>query len=247
MNYLISLLELIKNKASIRGNNEIELSLQEIADIWGRRGSYEAEEGLLGLTDRKELRTEDTFREDVTSVIKKLENNKIIVFNHAFRHSDFPRIIDEKDYVGSSSEINSLLSPQDKLNLKVIGNIDSYLKRLQTNTNGDIEKRVTRTSKIRIFISQEEGIYRNEKKSKLNYPIRGKRARLISSLKETKKDGKLLSGLYTENNFSQLSKEIDQINTTFRKKIRVKNNLIVHIKTGGYKLNRENYEIKFVN
>ena len=245
MNYIESLLELIKNKKEISGDSEISLSLQEIADKWGRRPTHEVED-MFSLDRKKDLKIEGTFLNDIASAFQKLEKEGVIIFRYALRRWDFPGIIEDEDYRRSISDIRYLFSVQDTIVFEVIRDIDGYLEKIQNYKHKVTEKTVHRV-KIEISISQEEGIYRSEKKRKLSYSVRGKRFRLIFSLKDGRKDGSLLAGLFTEKNLSQLSKEIGQINETFKNKLKVKTKLIVHIKTGGYKLNKDDYEIKFVS
>jgi len=99
--------------------------------------------------------------------------------------------------------------------------------------------------KKEICISIDDGVYKLKGGKKINYPISGKRAKLINHLKDGKKDGNLLCRLF-DWDLSQLSKEIKQINELFKDKLDLKDDLIIHIDTGGYALNKDVYLIKFI-
>ncbi len=100
-------------------------------------------------------------------------------------------------------------------------------------------------SKKQIFISDESGIYTQNGSKKLSYPISGKRAQLVRLLKNGRKSGpKLAEDL--DQSIQVVSKEIENINETFKGKLEVDSDLITPIDTGGYHLNQERYEIEFV-
>jgi len=103
-------------------------------------------------------------------------------------------------------------------------------------------------NKMNIFVSDENGIFTNEKTKKPNYPvkIRSKRFKIIKNLKDGKKDGNILSELFYEKNLSTLSKEIKEVNKIFTEKLNLRDNLIISIDTGGYKLNNDKYNVKFI-
>jgi len=113
-----------------------------------------------------------------------------------------------------------------------------------TPTSGLIGAKKTKNyGKIDILVDNEKGIYRNEK---LCYPIRIKSARfrIIKQLNEKRSptsisEIKLLTGQKEQ----LISKEIREINRLVRKNLKVKNKFIVHIDTGGYKLNDKKYNI----
>lgn len=99
--------------------------------------------------------------------------------------------------------------------------------------------------KMKIYISNEEGIYRDCGEKKLAYPIKGKRARMIRNLDSGKKPGPFLAKLFTNTNLQQLNNEISDINKNFQDILKVNKKIIKHFKTGGYDLNHEEYEFIF--
>lgn len=102
---------------------------------------------------------------------------------------------------------------------------------------------------IKIYISDDDGIYLNQNNKKLNYPIRSrsKRLKIIKNLKDGKKDGKILANILYKGDFSELSKEIGEINKKFKNRLKLKKELIINLNTGGYTLNDTFYKIKFVD
>lgn len=100
-----------------------------------------------------------------------------------------------------------------------------------------------------IYISGKDGIYKDLNNKKLNYPIgsRTKRLKIIRHLINGKKDGKILADSFYRGNLQQVSKEIKEINRIFMIDLKLKNYLIIHVTTGGYKLNDDNYIIKCVD
>lgn len=98
--------------------------------------------------------------------------------------------------------------------------------------------------KFKLSFSGEKGIYDG---SKFSYPIKGKRAKLIMLLKDGKKDGALLVKTLGAKNISFISKEIAEINKNFKSKFKQSKDLIIHIETGGYRLNADNYSIEFMD
>ncbi len=99
----------------------------------------------------------------------------------------------------------------------------------------------TGADKIRIFISKMDGVYAQEDKK---YPIKGNRLKLLQFLKDERKDGNFLSSAFGMN-LQNLSGTIRKINTIFKKKLELQDDLIVRHEKGGYQLNGQKYEIKF--
>lgn len=103
--------------------------------------------------------------------------------------------------------------------------------------------------KNQIFIDlNKTGIYRVYENTKLIYPIKGKRSLIVSNLKKGKKSGKLLASIYNyqKPNLSQLNNTIDEINTLFKKNLKLSQDLIIHLGVGGFMLNENDYKIKFI-
>jgi hypothetical protein len=92
-----------------------------------------------------------------------------------------------------------------------------------------------------LYFSDDYGLYLDKGKKKPNYAITGKRAKLIQLLKNNKLSGQELCQLldYTD---QLLSKEVNEINNTFKDKLSQKHDLIIHLDTGGYALNKEQYQ-----
>jgi hypothetical protein len=98
--------------------------------------------------------------------------------------------------------------------------------------------------KVKLYFSNDKGIFGTFNEKEIIYPIKGKRQKMIKLLKDGKKDLKILCKIQDQKD-TLLMKEIIKINKNFRDKFKVKNDLIKNIPTGGYKLNDENYDIEF--
>ena len=106
-------------------------------------------------------------------------------------------------------------------------------------------KKQNSSNKISIFIDKENGIYRFENDIKLPYPIKSSgnrfaliRALIINNILETDKWRLIYK------NDQLISQEINKINKLFQDKLKVDDDLILHVATGGYKLNREGFNIQ---
>jgi len=93
-----------------------------------------------------------------------------------------------------------------------------------------------------IVIDPRRGIY-DAKNHKLIYEIRGKRLKIVEYLLEKNASLNDLVG-HTGQSPIVISRAIKKINEIFRKKLKIKIDLIIHSKTSGYKLNREQLIIK---
>jgi len=167
------------------------------------------------------------------------------------------------------TEIKGKLNfPFSKNRVSIKSNNGNGIENVETTTNkmfvkylkearGEINKKLIKLESLRdktknkvkkeqIFISKEIGIYKEQNGKKLNYPIKGERANLLRRLKDGKKDGKLLAELSGHKNLQQLSKDINDINRIFKKKLKLRSEIIIHVETGGYRLNKEKYKIKFI-
>lgn len=101
--------------------------------------------------------------------------------------------------------------------------------------------------RVKITISRDFGIYRDDDKT-FNYPIRGQqRIRLIRCLWNEGQQSIKLSIIAKQLAMNEplVKKEINLINKLFGNKLDLDKDLIVHIPTGGYKLNNEKYNIIF--
>ena len=97
--------------------------------------------------------------------------------------------------------------------------------------------------KTKICISEKHGIFL-EDNNKLKYPIKGKkRPKLVRLLKDGRKSANILVELCEYSGIPDLSKEINNINKIFKKKLHLENDLIIHVETGGYELNNDDHEI----
>jgi hypothetical protein len=129
-----------------------------------------------------------------------------------------------------------------------IQELDDYLNALaagkmkkdQSDDNG------IANGKIEIFISEDEGVYRDKVSKKPNYPVKKKRAKLIWSLRADKLSGSQLASILGET-VSLVSREVDEINEKCREKLGLTEDFIVRVDTGGYKLNRDKFVVEFVN
>ena len=117
-----------------------------------------------------------------------------------------------------------------------------------TKQKSSPKKDIQRTDKKKVFISTRNGIYQNEKTKKPSYAIKGnKRPKIITILKDGRKDINILCQTIGYKSNQMPSKEIKEINSHFKNKLKLKDDLIIRLPTGGYDLNREKYNIKFVN
>lgn len=96
-------------------------------------------------------------------------------------------------------------------------------------------------SKIDIGINDAKGIYLPDKG--VNYPISGKRLGIIKKLLETEtvSIGEISDLTRWDN--ADISRAISKINKSFTEKLKVKDKLINRLDTGGYTLNKENFNI----
>ncbi|MFA6427230.1 MAG: hypothetical protein WCW16_02160 [Candidatus Magasanikbacteria bacterium] len=107
-------------------------------------------------------------------------------------------------------------------------------------------------NKLTIHITSDSGIWRIERGKKLQYSIKGNRRKIIDFLSNKKLSGKELSELLLrKKNAEFIGKEISNINKIFLKKMQIeksqdkKRKLIISLPTGGYALNKEEYDISF--
>lgn len=127
-------------------------------------------------------------------------------------------------------------------------NTDNQNNSQKTGLQNNLMEPAIGTLNKNIFVSKDYGIYLNQNTKKPNYPIRGKkRPNILYHLRDGKKDANILCGLLHYAGFPILSKEIDEINKNFRKKLELKSDLIIHRETGGYSLNSDEYNIKFID
>lgn len=92
--------------------------------------------------------------------------------------------------------------------------------------------------KITLIFSERDGITL-EGNEDLSYPVRrgSKRFKVIKNLIPGWKDGALLLDACGYKDMQILSKEIQGINKVFKKSLKLKKDLIIHEKTGGYTIN----------
>jgi hypothetical protein len=100
--------------------------------------------------------------------------------------------------------------------------------------------------RIKIYISDKDGIFRECDGNRLVYPIKGKkRMQIIRSLESGKKPGPFLAKHISNDNLRQISGEIGNINIKFIENLELKEKMIIRFETGGYDLNHEEYEFIF--
>ena len=103
----------------------------------------------------------------------------------------------------------------------------------------------------KIFISKTYGIYLSEgAKHTINYPIGGNRKALIWKFKDNNEaisGTTLASSVFRDDgNYPAVSAAITKINKIFKKKFQQPHDLILPLgNRGGYRLNRENYNVIF--
>lgn len=161
----------------------------------------------------------------------------ITALNNYDKEIDFFKLFNEDDYHidllnGEYPSIYEVRLPKD---------FDKKYRKLRNYYDNNSKDNL----KILITISNEEGIYKNNE-LKPNYPAKGKRMKLIFRLKTGKISGNELAKDFYKNDFSILSKEIKSINKNFTSKLNLEYDLILHLDTSGYALNKNNYRIDFV-
>jgi len=151
MDYIKSLLELIDAKKKISEDNEINLSLGDIAEVWHRDLSYKNTGPLNGL---KEISS--TFLNDIILTIKKLEKKKIIKFKNIITDPPSSLIILETGKESSVSDIADLRSLQNEISLEVIGNIDDYFSKDRESKTGKFPHKLPAGTRWENFIVKFE-------------------------------------------------------------------------------------------
>jgi len=122
MNYLKSLLELIIQKYYITDGEHVDLSLNEIADAW-QRNPFSNKSFNPATISTKELLTakiphvEEAFLCDIWAYIKEFEKEEFI------------------SSMTSSTILYQLNNPEDKIRIKIIGDIESYYQRIEKTGN----------------------------------------------------------------------------------------------------------------
>jgi len=160
-------------------------------------------------------------------------------------------IFEGKNHAKIKKEVDALLI----LNMDVVNNdfdsrgikkdtIRIHAKRIHNYITTELNKKTLSTSneKTLMYFSSSKGFYDS---NGLEYSIRKNRSKLITYLKDGKKDGKFLTEIWGHNSLQQLSKDISEINKLFKKKLKRKENIIINNPTGGYQLNTKIYLIEF--
>lgn len=136
-----------------------------------------------------------------------------------------------------------------KVSFTVTSNIEAYHKGLkypdgESEGQEDILPRKG-PIKISITIDKKKGIYKSENIENC-YKIKSSSKRFSLIEKLLHKDNVSINELEenTAQTASLIMKEIKDINTNFRKKLSVGYDLITHINTGGYELNKEMFDIR---
>ncbi|MCG2700012.1 hypothetical protein L6274_03095 [Candidatus Parcubacteria bacterium] len=115
MSYIELLLELIKSKKEMSGDNIVSLSIGEIADAWGRNVLYEDQFSIS-----KSKHIDYDFLQDVVSALKNLEDKKLIAFMYTVRGYPYYSLVEKKNEKEDLiSDIVHLFSLNDKIYLEV--------------------------------------------------------------------------------------------------------------------------------
>ena len=159
------------------------------------------------------------------------------IFDLEYRFSEFVMSLEEKGYLKvidiSPYTYHSL--PQARFMVQINSDYARKIRIQLPQSSGAVSLQTIR-------ISSNEGICLGDK----CYPMRGKkRPKIVKMLKDGKKELKIFVELLQQQEPLVIS-EIRQINKIFRKKLNVTEDLIIHIPTGGYDLNRKCFEIKFI-
>jgi len=185
--------------------------------------------------DQEVILTEDDFSDEGFSY-----NSAILILKDIFIN-------------GSVNKFNAYIENHGKreVHMTVAAEMESYTKRLKypeteyLNHSELMEPIHVLPSKITINIDPNKGIYKPDN-LEFCYKIKNpsKRFDLIQQL--IHKD-KVFIGVIEENTGQKSSliiKEIKDINSNFRKKLYIGYDLIIHINTGGYAINRDMFNIQ---
>ncbi len=179
-------------------------------------------------------------RKESKEIISKNDEGEIDI---SFNLYEQFRIIESDEL--SSQDTIQYINPEDLMkNYKLHTNkIHFYLIEKFTNYKENAE---LSDKKNKIIIDFQKGIYGEKNPEKYIYKISGKRLKIVKQLFESKINvplNQLVSN--TGQSDGIIIKEIGNINKVFRKKLKLKKDLIVNLKTGGgYKLNTENFNIE---
>ncbi|MFA5184685.1 MAG: hypothetical protein WC456_04140 [Patescibacteria group bacterium] len=175
-----------------------------------------------------ELLTTELYRQDIRAALLKLEElgyiSNIIVLGN--RDLPWQRVV-----LASRNNYRFQLKIDEK-KLK-------FYKNSKIRENADWRFSIVISDNGSIYRSDDRNLIYVIKKSKSGKPERLQITQRLQG-KDTIKSYKALG-----NNAQLLSKEISVINKSFRKKLDLNSNLIIRDKKGGYKLNWDDYEIKF--
>lgn len=182
----------------------------------------------------KKFEDKGLHRDDVIAIFNQISGCTIMyqdlrrhdLINHPLTNYEvYPR---ELDGLPSKKDL------EDYLFLR-IKDIEELIK-----INGFVEKKLTKrdeTIQLKIYISDDDGIYRTEGDNRLEYKISGKRLQLILALKDGKKTGPDLLKLYK--NLQGVSQAVANINGISREKLALDEDIIISVATNGYKLNNK--------
>lgn len=133
MTFNDSFLELIRNRLEITGDDMIDLSLGEIANVWGANATTEKEElprpyftSDESKFSRKYVSITPRFLEDIIAVIKKLEKENLVEFLSVIGGKQLSG--DEKKKKSSVSDIAYLTDLEDKIFLEIKEKLKAELK-----------------------------------------------------------------------------------------------------------------------
>ncbi|MDD2495077.1 MAG: hypothetical protein PHE29_07795 [Tissierellia bacterium] len=244
---IYSFTKAITDKIELEGNIN-RISMELILPI--KQLGFDYDQSLLLVSTINNLSKQELIRvtnDEHYSELRGCENNLNAIGEH----------IKETEQINSSESNYDFLryDLKSKLILQFFENSPEPFYQIQTAINNIINKdkqkkhndRLSMDDKIRIFISNDKGIYINEDIKKPSYPIKKERLRLLKFLKDGKKDGTILAENLYKSNMSVLVSAISDINRIFKKTFNFKNSLIIKVDTGGYRLNISNYTIKFMD
>ena len=206
-------------------------------------------ESLFGIMEDLDIEWE-FLRKDMMEFLGKIEKQRILSGVPSYKLSpELGEFIKNTD-----SAIQEHKNSVEKQSLQFIDGVKRGVKKI-ANEQKDIFNKEdlkenndhkSKAIKKKVFISTDYGIYLNKNTKKPSYPIKGKkRPKIITNLKDGKKDANILCEILNYKTISQLSKEINEINVNFKKKLKLKHDLIIHLETGGYGFNKTKYDIAF--
>jgi len=197
--------------------------------VWKRQkedfGGFEYEKGEeLALAELEKLEAIEIYTDLASRDIIESYANSIQIYNFSFNDREY------------RNKRNLYIKINPEIFYKVYREYESFM---EDNKKDDRKRK-------EIIIDFQKGIYEKDNIKKI-YKISGKRFKIVEQLSKERKTNTPLKELIANTGQSDviIIQAIKSINKIFRKKLNLKEDLIVNLKTGGgYRLNDEDFIIK---